>query len=469
MVCSMKSRRWFLAIVCASTVLTASTRAQPPDTYAQKTRTFHSPEEFARATGGKVRIERTLDPAQRMALLQLPIRLPATEFTVIHAESPSVTWIGTRQGAIRLSQGHQVLEYFAGERWLPADHVTGIGFDGNATWLETSKGFARIEYRPMTLAEKSRAFVTRVQARHNRWGLTSDSQLRVPGDVSTNQTVSSDNDGLWTAMYVAAECFRYRVTGEPDARENARAGMQAIMRLEAITGIPGFPARSFIKVGVDVQPKDGEWHDTPDKVWRWKGDTSSDEIVGHYFVYPIYYDLAADEAEKPALRGAIDRITTHILDNGYQLIDVDGKRTRWGWWGPEAIWENPDETGLRALHMLSQLRVALHLTGDAQHRTRYQAAYDDSRQHAQIPLADAQSEDHGSRPHQPLGRRAGVSVVLSALALRDRSEAARGVQAKPGAKLADRAPGAQPAVERHLRGRHVREGIRSGGIAPHAP
>ena len=287
-----------------------------------------------------------------------------------------MTWIGTRQGAIRLSQNHQALEYFAGERWLPADHVTGIGFDGNATWLETSRGFARIEYRPMTLGEKSRAFVTRVQARHNRWGLTSDSQLRVPGDVSTNQTVSSDNDGLWTAMYVAAECFRYRVTGEPDARENARAGMQAIMRLEAITGIPGFPARSFIKVGADVQPKDGEWHDTPDKAWRWKGDTSSDEIVGHYFVYPIYYDLAADEAEKPALRGAIDRITTHILDNDYQLIDLDGKRTRWGWWGPEAIWENPNETGLRALHMLAHLRVALHLAGDAQHRARYQAAYD---------------------------------------------------------------------------------------------
>ena len=32
------------------------------------------------------------------------------------------------------------------------------------------------------------------------------------------------------------------------------------MRLEAITGIPGFPARSFVKVGEDLQPGDGEWH-----------------------------------------------------------------------------------------------------------------------------------------------------------------------------------------------------------------
>jgi hypothetical protein len=376
MVSAIRSRRLFLWILCACTALTVSTRAQPPETYGQKDRTFHSAQEFARVTGGRVRIQRKLDPSLRMTLLQLPIHLPTTDFTVIRAESPSVTWIGTRQGAVRLSRAHQTLEYFAGERWLPADHVTGIGFEGSATWLETIKGFARIEYKPMTLAGKSRAFVTRVQARHNRWGLIADSQLRLPGDVSTNQMRSSDNDGLWTAMYVAAECFRYRVTGEADARENARVGMQAIMRLEAITGIPGFPARSFIRVGVDAQPKDGEWHDTPDKTWRWKGDTSSDEIVGHYFVYPIYYDLAADEAEKPALRGAIDRITNHILDNGYQLIDVDGKRTRWGWWGPEAIWEDPDETGLRALHILSHLRVALHLTETAQYRARYQAAYE---------------------------------------------------------------------------------------------
>jgi len=343
----------------------------------QKTCTFHTADDFARRTNGRVQIRRQLDPRDIAAVRQLPIQLPTLQFTVINVESPSVTWIGTRQGAIRLRRGGEALEYFSGARWLADDRVTGIGFDGNAAWLETPRGFSRVEYTPMTLADKSRAFVSRVQARHNRWGLTADSHLRVPGDLSTNQMVSTDNDGLWTAMYVAAECFRYKVTGEADARENARAGMQAIMRLETITGIPGFPARSFIKVGVDAPPRDGEWHDTPDKAWRWKGDTSSDEIVGHYFVYPLYYDLVADDVEKPALRAAIERITNHILDHDYQLIGPDGKRTRWGWWGPEAIWEDPDETGLRALHILSHLRVALHLTGDTQYRARYLAAYDD--------------------------------------------------------------------------------------------
>jgi hypothetical protein len=219
--------------------------------------------------------------------------------------------------------------------------------------------------------------VRRIQERHLRWGLTADSTLRVAGDVSTNQPRSSDNDGLWTAMYVAAESFRFKVTGDPAARANARRGMEAIVRLEQITGRPGFPARSFVKIGEDEQPKDGEWHDTPDKVWRWKGDTSSDEIVGHYFVYPIYLDLVADEDEKRTLRATLDRITNHIIDNNYQLIDLDGKHTRWGWWTPELIWEDADETGLRALHLLSHLRVALHVTADPAHRKKFAAAYDD--------------------------------------------------------------------------------------------
>lgn len=356
---------------CAAPTLVG--QAQTASTYGQKVRTFHTSGEFEQLTRGRVRLQRQRPPTAAAR----PPRAPVLSFNVMAVESPSVVWFGTRDGAIRFSRASSSLEYFHGQRWLPADHVTGIGFDGNAAWLETPKGFARIEYKAMTLQEKSRHFVDRVQGRHVRWGLTADSHLKEPGDLSSNQTVSSDNDGLWTAMYVAAECFRYKVTGQPDARQNARRGMQAIMRLEAVTGIPGFPARSFIKVGEEVQPRHGEWHDTPDQMWRWKGDTSSDEIAGHYFAYPLYYDLLADEAEKPLLRGAIDRITNHILDNKYQLIDADGQRTRWGWWGPDAIWDDPDETGLRALLILAHLRVALHMTSDRGFRARFQAAYDD--------------------------------------------------------------------------------------------
>jgi hypothetical protein len=357
----IRSRHVLLSLLmwsCAALVVPA--QETPSSGYRQKVRTLHTAAEFTRTTSGRVQIHREIDPAHEAAIRKAFAPLPVTDITVIKASPSSEIWIGTRQGLIRLQSDLRSREYFAGKRWLPDDHVTGIGFDADAAWVETRGGYSRIAYVPMTLEQKSRAFVERVRARHVRWGLTSDSRLQVPGELSSNQTVSSDNDGLWTAMYVAAESFRYKVTGAAEARANARQGMDALLRLESITGISGFPARSFIRVGTDVQPTDGEWHDTPDRQWRWKGDTSSDEIVGHYFVYPIYYDLVAAEEEKPALRGAIERITSHILDNNYQLVGPRG-RTRWGWWGPDAIWEDPDETGLRALHMLSHLRVAMHM------------------------------------------------------------------------------------------------------------
>ena len=360
-----------LLVWCAAATLSAGV-SQPAGSYPQKVRTLHSAADVAKR--GNLRFVRGLDERKHAALLESLAPLPAAEVTVI-ADAGGVTWVGTRRGAVRFSQGYRQREYFAGRRWLPDDRVTGIALDGTGAWIETPNGVARIEYLPMTLAEKSGAFVKRIQDRHVRWGLTADSVLEVPGDLSTSRTRSTDNDGLWTAMYVAAESFRFKVTGAADARENARRGMQAILRLEQITGRPGFPARSFIRRGVDVQPGDGEWHDTPDKEWRWKGDTSSDEIVGHYFVYPIYLDLVAGDDEKEPLRAALDRITNHILDNDYQLIDVDGVKTRWGWWGPDVIWNDADETGLRALHMLAHLRTAQHVTANPQFRAKYQAAY----------------------------------------------------------------------------------------------
>ena len=54
----------------------------------------------------------------------------------------------------------------------------------------------------------------------------------------------SDNDGLWTGCYVAAESLRYAVTGEQEALEKARRGLNAMLLLTRVTGIPGFTARA---------------------------------------------------------------------------------------------------------------------------------------------------------------------------------------------------------------------------------
>ena len=110
----------------------------------------------------------------------------------------------------------------------------------------------------------------------------------------------------------------------------------------------------------------GEWHRSADNHWWWKGDTSSDEVDGHYFAYAIYYDVAADDEEKHEIRPYVERITDHILDHGLHYVGPPGKPTTWGVWSPEKL--NHDlrrigDRGLNSLEILSHLKVAEHIVG----------------------------------------------------------------------------------------------------------
>jgi hypothetical protein len=222
----------------------------------------------------------------------------------------------------------------------------------------------------MTLAQKAEVFEKRIRARHDRYGLVASSHLTVAGDVSSNRTRDDDNDGLWTAIYAAAECFRYAVTKSPEALANARKSIEAILFLEEVAGRRGFPARSYIRKG-DPMPHGGEWHWTADGQFYWKGDTSSDEIVGHFFIFSIAYDLLPDAALKKRIGETARRIMDHIIEHGYNLVDLNGKTTTWGYWSPEKLMREPDERALNSLQLLSFLKTAAHITGDSRYAGEY--------------------------------------------------------------------------------------------------
>ncbi len=237
-------------------------------------------------------------------------------------------------------------------------------------WVRTATGVSRVELRPMTLEQKAAIFEERIRVRHDRYGLVADCRLRTPGDTSTSEPMDNDNDGLWTSIYATAECFRYRVTHSPQALANARKAIEAMLFLEQVAGARGFPARSYIRKG-DPMPRDGEWHWTADGQYYWKGDTSSDEIVGHFFMFSIAYDLLPDPDLKRRIAQTTKRIMDHILDHRYALVDVDGKPTTWGWWSPEKLMKQPDERALNSLQLLSFLKTAAHITGDARYEQEY--------------------------------------------------------------------------------------------------
>ena len=311
-----------------------------------------------------------------------PERGPVAGLKLLAKEKEGAVWLGGAEGAARFdakaTHPWDRWQYFYGRRWLKDNAVKNIWVDEagptRKVWVRTGTGVALIEWRPMTLEQKANYFEQRIDQRHVRHGMVAGCGLRVPGDLSSSFNHDNDNDGLWTSIYLAAEAYRFAVTRAPDARAKARRSLELLMRLESITGNPGFYARSFVSTN-EPRPHGGEWHPTPDGKWLWKGDTSSDESVGHYFGYAAYFDLVADESEKAEIRRVVARMTDHLIDHDYNLVDLDGKPTRWGEWS-EKFYQTEEgqyESALRSIELLSFLKTTWHITGDR----KYEAACQD--------------------------------------------------------------------------------------------
>jgi hypothetical protein len=246
-------------------------------------------------------------------------RLPFAEASCGVRSETGETWVGSPHGLQFLPQDGTRWRVFHSQRWLPSDDVRAVSLtESGDALVQTAEGIVNLRRQETSLEAKMLSVDAMLQEHHVRDGFVSEITLETPGDLTTKRMQeSNDNDGLWTSMYVAAEAFRYAATDDPaakkQAKQNARRSLEALMFLERISTIPGFVARSVIPIERDPKRHGGEWHRSADNKWWWKADTSSDEVVGHYFAYQIYYDVAADEAEKQEIRGYVERITDNIL------------------------------------------------------------------------------------------------------------------------------------------------------------
>lgn len=286
-------------------------------------------------------------------------------------------WFGTEKGAIKKDDNWH---YYLGKRWLPGNKINDIlPIDEHTVWIATPQGISQIQQVEMTFDKKAEIYEDVIRKRHNRRGLVNLSRLSVPGDLTTSKTKNEDNDGLWTSVYLAAECFRYAVTKDEAAKENAIRTYEALEHLETVTGISGLPARSFALATDSVEqsrsPHPKKWRPSPDGKWQWLDDTSSDEIVGHMFGITIFHDLVADETMKTGIKNLVERTMDHIIDNDFHLIDYDGLPTRWGVWHPDSINYSKNwayEKGLYSLEILSFLKAAIRITGNPKYEKTYQ-------------------------------------------------------------------------------------------------
>jgi len=289
--------------------------------------------------------ERSIDPG--------PGSLPTNNVTSVACGSD--WWvIGHEIGGTAIKPDLSHVDHYVSYRWVTNNAIRAVVVDdAGSRWFATENGVSRIDLVDRTAYEKAMEFEQILD--DHFWRLegfvASDARLDDPWSFENVSLYDKDNDGLWTQMMIGGWAFAAAATGEQQYCEKARKAINNMIMQIDLPCISfteagktcGFITRSFVRDDegsvFDDKATQDNWHlvTYEGHDYYWKDDTSADEYAGHFFGYPLYYDLCATDDEKLVLEEKISLVTQYLIDNGYTLPDLDGETTTHGNWDPAHI------------------------------------------------------------------------------------------------------------------------------------
>jgi hypothetical protein len=170
-----------------------------------------------------------------------------------------------------------------------------------------------------------------IQARHLPYGAIMDPILSLPDLAQVVDYTRCGDSAVWTGHYLAAEAFRYKVTGSADALNNINNAIGAIDDLVNVTGGNvlarcALPAASPYAASISSQESangiyNGSIYGAP---WIWVGNTSRDQYVGVFFGLTVTYDMVTDQGVRNWCSYLITRLLQNLLDNFWNIVLPDG-------------------------------------------------------------------------------------------------------------------------------------------------
>lgn len=304
--------------------------------------------------------------------------LPEEEIFSINFAADGRVILASDAGLIVISNG--AAKHLPATRWSCCEKVNSAVANGNEIWTATDEGVTKISEKEMTLEEKADyCFELTNKYFVRKGGFVTGLHKIINNDITTGEPCITDNDGLWTHTYLGSLCYCYAVTKNEKVLEAARNSMHAMVKLTKVSGIKGFTARAVRFEGEDgfgtrVDRAGEEWHSAPDGSCEWLGETSSDEMTGHFFGFSLYYDFCANDEEKALIREVICDMVDHMIEHDYKLCDIDGLPTTWAIWDPSELNNNSMwlwEKCINSLEILTFLDVAYHVSGDEKYRSEF--------------------------------------------------------------------------------------------------
>ena len=217
-------------------------------------------------------------------------------------------------------------------------------------------------------------------------------------DVESFHT--GENDGLWSALYLAAEAFRYGATKDAQALANIKLLMAGQRDRLNVTGVPGVFTRQYIPPGIDgiacpadpaeyvpdVEKDDNQWVrisdagcvQTADPIslewvdsdhcglddyrgWCWLDNVSQDEYAGHMFALGAVFKLVDDPQVQTDVVQMLREIGTHLVETRLVITDWDGRPVEHGRLYAMALDNFP---GFNAAMAMDYLKICAEATGD---------------------------------------------------------------------------------------------------------
>lgn len=158
-----------------------------------------------------------------------------------------------------------------------------------------------------------------IQERHSPYGGILDPIFESPSSDTIVGYTRCGDSALWTGHYLAAESYRYKVTGDPGALANLRRALDGLRLLVDITGTDllarcAVPVDSPYAAGIAREEQNnGVYTANRDlRQFYWIGNTSRDQYSGAMFGLSVAYDLVEDGGIRYDAAALITRILNFL-------------------------------------------------------------------------------------------------------------------------------------------------------------
>lgn len=181
------------------------------------------------------------------------------------------------------------------------------------------------------------------------------------------------DQGAWSGALLAAEAERRAATGSPEALERVRALLRGLSALTGVTGHRGLYARCAAPAGfLRGEPLPHLWRDGARgyEGWRWRGDSSKDQVAGILHGLAAVRDLVEDPWSRARAARLLGDLADRLLGRGGVWEDADGEPTTFGDVGHRVLGL---PVGVNAAIALGLAEAAARATGEPRHRRMLEA------------------------------------------------------------------------------------------------